>query len=308
MTSRVAVLLCTYNGGRYLAEQLASIHGQSHPDWQVWASDDASTDDTRSLLARTRAAWRDDRLTVLAGPAQGFIANFLSLACNPDIRAPYFAYADQDDIWEADKFARALAWLCAVPADVPALYCGRTRLIEEDGTEAGLSPLFVRRPPSFRNALVQSIAGGNTMVFNAAARALLMEAGPAVRPISHDWWTYQLVTGCGGRVFYDTTPSVRYRKHGRQVFGSNVGLIPRLQRAVLAMGGRFKTWTETNTTALRTMRHRFTPENQRIFDLLCAARRGSLARRLVALKQSGIHRQGLVDNVGLYTTVVLKRL
>jgi hypothetical protein len=308
MSDRIAVLLCTYNGGKYLAEQLESIHGQSHPDWQVWASDDASTDDTRVVLERTRAAWGDVRFAVVPGPAKGFIANFLSLVCNPEIQAPYFAYADQDDVWEADKFTRALEWLRTIPPHVPALYCGRTRLIEEDGAEAGLSPLFVRRPPSFRNALVQSIAGGNTMVFNAAARALLMEAGPSVRPISHDWWTYQLVTGCGGEVFYDTAPSVRYRKHGEQVFGSNFGLVPRLQRAVLAMGGRFKIWTETNTTALRTIRHRFTPENQRIFDLLCAARQGNLARRLVALKQSGIHRQGRVDNVGLYTTVLLNRL
>jgi hypothetical protein len=180
--------------------------------------------------------------------------------------------------------------------------------MDEDGNETGLSPLFVRKPPSFRNALVQSIAGGNTMVFNAAARALLMAAGPAVRPISHDWWTYQLVTGCGGTVFYDATPTVRYRQHGRQVFGSNVGLLPRLQRAVLVAGGRFKLWTDTNTKALEVMRRRFTPENQRIYDLLLSARIGSLAHRLVALEKSGIHRQGWLDNVGLYTTVLLNRL
>jgi glycosyltransferase involved in cell wall biosynthesis len=306
---RIAILLCTYNGEKFLAAQLASIERQAHRDWCVWASDDGSTDNTAAILARTRDGWGgDDRLTVVQGPKSGFIANFLSLACNPAIDAPYYAYADQDDVWEPEKFTRALAWHKTQPPHVPALYCARTALMDEAGNATGFSPLFVRKPPSFRNALVQSIAGGNTMVFNRAARALLMDAGPMVRPISHDWFTYQLVTGCGGTVFYDTTPSIRYRQHGNQVFGSNVGLLPRLQRAVLVAGGRFKVWTDTNTKALVTMRHRFTPENQRIYDLLQAARTGSLEHRLVALRKSGVHRQGWLDNVGLYTTVLLNRL
>jgi hypothetical protein len=52
-------------------------------------------------------------------------------------------------------------------------------------------------PPSFRNALVQSIAGGNTMVFNVALKRLIENAGPLDVP-SHDWWVYILVTGSGG--------------------------------------------------------------------------------------------------------------
>lgn len=304
----VSVLLCTYNGAKFLGAQLDSIRAQTHADWRVWASDDGSTDDTPALLARYQQDWGADRLVSLRGPANGFIANFLSLACNPEIQSAYYAYADQDDMWEPEKFARALAWVKTVPADVPALYCARTRLVDEAGNDTGMSPLFTR-PPCFKNALVQSIAGGNTMVFNRAARALLMEAGPEVRPVSHDWWTYQLVTGCGGVVHYDPVPSIRYRQHGHQVFGSNVGLRPRLSRAALVLfSGRFKNWTDINTRALAAIRHRFTPENEATFALLHAARTGSLISRLAALQKSGIHRQGFVDNVGLYTTVLLNRL
>ena len=94
---------------------------------------------------------------------------------NPAIDGDYFAFCDQDDLWDEDKLAEALDWLEKQPADTPALYCTRTRTVDERGSEIGLSPLF-RRRPSFRNAIVQSIAGANTMVMNKAAWLIVREA------------------------------------------------------------------------------------------------------------------------------------
>jgi glycosyltransferase involved in cell wall biosynthesis len=304
----VAILMCTHNGARFLAPQLESFRAQTWAAWRVHASDDASSDDTVMQLQRYRSTWGADRLDIRKGPGRGFTGNFLSLACAADIQARFFAFSDQDDVWETDKLARAVAWLKTVPAAQPALYCSRTRLIDEAGAETGLSPDFTKRPPSFANALVQSLAGGNTMVFNAAARALLVEAGPAVEIVSHDWWLYQLVTGTGGRVFYDLYPAVRYRQHGRQLVGNNVALAARLSRAALVFQGRFKQWSDVNVRALARMEHRLTPENHRIFAELRKARAGGLANRLAALKRSGVHRQGFADNVGLYLAAVMNRL
>src|SRR5207253_1787714 len=104
----------------------------------------------------------DQKTIVRNGPANGVCANFLSLATDPAIDADYFAFSDQDDVWYRDKLRRALTWLATVPGDVPALYCGRTELMSIDGRSYGLSPLFTR-PPTFRNALVQNLGGGNTM-------------------------------------------------------------------------------------------------------------------------------------------------
>ena len=73
-----------------------------------------------------------------------------------------------------------------------------------NGLDLGLSP-FHGRPPGFRNALIQNIAGGHTMVMNRAAREILIDSG--VRDaFLHDWWTYMIVSGAGGRVFYDLHP------------------------------------------------------------------------------------------------------
>lgn len=67
------------------------------------------------------------------------------LLCRPDIVARYYAFADQDDIWDADKSERALDWLHkTISDDQPALYCSRVRLVDEKGSHLGVSPLFAR--------------------------------------------------------------------------------------------------------------------------------------------------------------------
>ena len=271
------------HGQRFLAEQLDSIAAQTYTDWRLWVSDDGSADGTLAILEQYRTTWGIDRILVRSGPAEGFVANFLSLTCSADIRAEYYAYADQDDIWEADKLSRSIAWLASVPAGTPALYCSRTLLIDEQGQENGCSPLF-SRPPGFANALVQCIGGGNTMVFNEAARDLLRQAGAGVKVITHDWWAYLVVTGCGGKVFYDSYPTVRYRQHGKNLVGSNAYVFARLLRLRMLLKGIFRDWIDLNIQALQGISGRLTPESRRILDRFCAARKQPLLPRLSGLK------------------------
>ena len=75
----------------------------------------------------------------------------MSLTCRADIDADYFAYADQDDIWESDKLERAVNWLKTVPDGVPALYGSRTLLVDTRNQHIGYSPLF-ERTPDFRKS------------------------------------------------------------------------------------------------------------------------------------------------------------
>src|SRR5262249_25590709 len=172
--ARVAVLLCTMNGAAFLREQLDSFARQFHRNWALIVSDDGSHDQTRDIVAQF-AVGRPQQVVLRRGPEQGPCANFLSLATDSTIVADFFAFSDQDDVWHEDKLSRAVGWLATVPASTPALYLARTELIGADGRSRGFSTVFAR-PPGFRNALVQSIGGGNTMVFNRAARELLAVA------------------------------------------------------------------------------------------------------------------------------------
>jgi glycosyltransferase involved in cell wall biosynthesis len=304
---KVAVLLCTYHGQHYLADQLDSIERQTYQNWEVWASDDGSEDDTHAILKRYQEKWGVRRISLHYGPEEGFVSNFLSLTCKADIKADCYAYSDQDDIWEDDKLQRAMDWLRSVPEGVPALYCSRTRLVDADNREIGLSPLF-SRPPSFANALMQNIGGGNTMVFNEAARVLLREAGESVEVVSHDSWAYMVVTGCGGKVKYDTYPTLRYRQHGNNVVGMNSDWAARRVRIRMLWQGHLRTWNDRHLVALQRLQPHLTPESQYTLELLAKARKRSLVPRLVGLKKSGIYRQTLLGNLGLLAAAIFKKI
>jgi len=298
----VAILLCTYNGARFLPAQLASFDNQRFPDWRLFVSDDGSTDETTTILSSHQAVLGPARMQIRNGPRQGFVANFLGLGCDPSISADYYAYADQDDIWEPEKLVRAIDWLKERPDGIPALYCSRTKLIDEDGRSCGYSPLFQRKP-AFRNALVQSIAGGNTMVFNNAARNLLMFCGSGVRVPSHDWWTYLLTAAAGGAVYYDPVACVRYRVHAENVVGSNVGWLNRIRRLFMLAQGRFRHWTDLNIAALEPFRPKMTPENLALFDLFCRSREQSVINRQIGFLKAGVYRQTAMGNLGLLVAI-----
>lgn len=307
MNQQVAILLCTYQGEKYLAEQLDSFTAQTYPNWKLWISDDGSTDLTLNQLSAFAQQHHPERVTLRAGPRKGFVKNFMSLICEPTLHADYYALSDQDDIWHAEKLERAVNWLSQIPDGRPALYCTRTELINDAGQHIGFSPMFTR-PPAFANALMQNIAGGNTMVMNHAARELLIEAGADVDVIAHDWWVYIVISACGGSLYYDGQPSLRYRQHGENLIGANAGLGARLLRIRMLFQGHLKLWIDQHIRALAPLLPQLTPANRHIYDRFISARQRSLIPRVVGIKRSGVYRQTLLGNLGLLAAAVSNRI
>ena len=299
--------MCTFQGQRFLHDQLASFEAQSLKAWTLLVSDDGSSDRTLDILQEQQKLWGRGKLNLQSGPRQGFAANFLSLTCQADINADFYAYADQDDIWEADKLERAVSWLKTIPNDVPALYCSRTRVVDEENKTLGFSPLF-KRPPSFANALIQNIGGGNTMVFNHATRKLLCQAGKDIEVVSHDWWAYIFVSACGGKVYYDAYPSVRYRQHENNIVGCNNSWRARLFRMRLLAQGRFKKWNTINIQALKRLESMISPEHRQTLSLFIQSREHSIFRRLLTLKRSGVRRQSLAGQVSLFVAALFGKI
>jgi glycosyltransferase involved in cell wall biosynthesis len=302
----VAVLLCTFNGGRYLAEQVQSILDQTHPAISLYISDDGSQDDTCDIVQTFSSATAQPAIDLRTGPGRGATSNFLSLICDSDISADYFAFADQDDVWDADKLSRAIAKLAECDASRPALYCARTRSVTESGSMIGFSPSF-RRMPSFSNAIVQNIGGGNTMVINRVARDLLCAAG-MVDAVSHDWWTYLLVSGAGGRVEFDQTPCLDYRQHPGNQIGANQGVLRRLDRYWKALRGRNQRWSQRNIAALTHNLDLLTPESRFTLETFSASRTGGLFKRLEGARKADLYAQTFVGNLGLFVAILLKKI
>jgi glycosyltransferase involved in cell wall biosynthesis len=300
----VAVLLATLNGAAFLSEQVASIRGQSHPELVLVASDDGSSDGTTALL-RDAAQGMDH--AIRSGPGRGSTANFLSLLGDPlAAEAGYVAFSDQDDVWFPDKIARAVASLSRAGAR-PALYCARTIVTDAALRPLGPSPLF-RRRPGFGNALVQCIGGGNTMVLNPAARALVARSAGRVAPVCHDWWCYQLVSGAGGTVIYDPEPVLFYRQHDANQLGANRGALAAARRFAAALGGRYAGWNAANIAALRIVADELLPENRQILNDFAALRTVRGATALSALRRTGLWRQTWAGTLSLYGAALLGRL
>ncbi|MBA8876829.1 glycosyltransferase [Phyllobacterium myrsinacearum] len=298
----VAVLLGTFNGAAFLDGQLASIAAQTYPDIDLWISDDGSTDESRLILQQWAKCWTKGRVTLLPGPGEGRAENIRSLITNPAIQADYYAFADQDDIWEPEKLATSIRWIEHNAFAVPSVFCSRTLKITDNGAIVGSSPLY-SQPTEFRNALVQNIAGGNTMLFNRMAHALLVESCRTTPFSSHDWWLYLIVSGAGGVVHFDPQPLVRDRQ-------PNPGEGWQAQLAVLRslFADRFADQADINIQGLVRNRDLLTSEAQAICDLYWKVRSDNFIRRILALHQSGVYRQTLPGQIGLYLAAVFRRL
>jgi glycosyltransferase involved in cell wall biosynthesis len=303
----IAILLCTYNGARFLAPQLASYEAQDFAGWQLFVSDDGSTDDTLGLLKAFQNKHGAERVSIRRGPCKGFVANFLSLICDPAIKSDYYALSDQDDVWEPGKLSRARQFLSAAPADEPVIYCSRTRLIDEQGEEIRLSTYY-KKTPHFRNALVQSLASGNTMVFNEKMRWLLMQAGPDVKVPSHDWWLYLANAAVNGKIIYDSHPTVAYRMHGSNVIGSNDSALAKVLRARLLWQGRFRSWADMNVAALERIESLMTDESRTTLELFRRSRTSPLVPRVSGLMRSGVYRQSLLGDLGLLAAAIVGKI
>jgi glycosyltransferase involved in cell wall biosynthesis len=304
---QICILMATYNGSNYLSEQLLSIENQTYQNWRLIVSDDGSDDLTLVVLKEFQSKWGHDKLLILEGPRKGYCLNFLSMACNTDIRGDYYSFSDQDDVWMRDKLERACHHLREnSKPDIPYAYGSRTKLVDKNLNPLGLSPEF-HLPRSFRNAIVQNIAGGNTIMFNQATKVLLEKAG-LQEVVSHDWWLYMLVVGAGGIFHYDSKPTLLYRQHSDALIGSNASFINRISRLILLLRGRFRHWNNINFNALSRCSHLLTKDNQIILDTYSKLRTSTLKDRVRLLMVCGLYRQTRYGTLALWLATIINKL
>lgn len=286
--SHVCILLATCNGGAHLAAQLASIKAQSHENWSLWASDDGSIDATCDLL-RAFADAVPQPVHLVEGPRAGCAANFLSLMRNPDLpKDAFLALCDQDDVWFGGRLSRALDLLRL--SQGPALYASRTVIGQSPDGPRRLSPRH-HKAPSLSNALIQTIAGGNTMVLTPEGAALVRQSRSLHSPAFHDWWLYQFIMAAGGQVIYDDQPSLFYRQHDENTLGRNRGFAARYARLGTIWGGQYRAWVDANLTALVDDMALFTPQAQDTLTRFMRLRDQVGLRRLMEWRRLGLHRQ-----------------
>ena len=303
--TNITILLATYNGERFIDEQISSLAAQDVPRLDVVVSDDGSSDGTLTILEAWQQRWTKGSFTLRRGPARGFAENFRFLLQTPGIATGYVAFCDQDDLWDADKLSVAVAALANDTG--PALYGSRTRLIDENNRPIGYSPRFPRAP-SFRNAIVQSLAGGNTMVLNPAAAALAAESCRRTGFVSHDWWCYLLVTGAGGRAVYDPVPHIGYRQHDSNLVGDKSALFAKFTRLKLGLQGRYANWNERNLAGLAACSDLIDAHAREIVAQFKVARANTGVGGIVGLMRSRVYRQTVPGSLALWVAALLGKV
>lgn len=226
MTHSVCILLCTYNGEKYLREQIESLFNQKNVDMAIMAHDDGSTDGTADIL-------KEYNIPVFGGGHLGAAHGFFYLMEQAP-KADFYAFCDQDDIWDEDKISVAVNALGM--SQKPMIYCSSTRLVSEDG--AFVTTHRVDSSRTLPSRLFYSSISGNTIVFNSSMRDVALMHHPE-RMVMHDSWLVKLCIAVGGRLIIDEDAHIDYRMHGSNTVGMELNLnqkIGKFKRVVNGQG------------------------------------------------------------------------
>lgn len=212
---KVAVLMSTYNGEKYLREQIESILGQQGVEVCLLVRDDGSSDTTLTILDEYK---QSGRLDYYCGSNLGPARSFMHLLQNAPT-SDYYAFSDQDDIWMNDKLFTAISSMEGHESE-PALYFSQTQLV--DAQLNHIPSVIISPKLTFGESLIYKFIGGCTMVMNHRLREAVGNFMPEIMPM-HDIWIYSIALGIGAYVHFDTTPHILYRQHSNNTVGLGQG-------------------------------------------------------------------------------------
>ena len=191
----ISVVLCTYNGAKYIEAQLASIIAQTYAVAEIIVVDDVSSDDTMAVVER--AAARDSRISLSQNNFNiGFTSNFESAL--QMAKHDYIAISDQDDIWHHQKIEKMMA---AFASDAAAIYCDSVRFTKD----IPIHPIKNKKNKHVAGTDVRKLAMYNTVSGHALIirKTLLEKALPIPTAVYYDWWLALQAVTSGGLQYLD---------------------------------------------------------------------------------------------------------
>jgi len=213
---KLIVLMSTYNGERFLRQQLDSLIGQTLRPDQILIRDDGSKDSTLAILEEY--AIRYPFISYYQGENKGPAASFYDLICHCE-KAEYYALCDQDDVWFKDKLMSAVNRLEKEDAKLPLLYCSRYTLTDGDLHPLNSDVSHLYDFTDFAHSLLYHTAPGCTFVYNEAAREKIMKYDMEKEYcLIHDSIIHKVVA-MFGKVILDKDSHMFYRQHGNNQIG-----------------------------------------------------------------------------------------
>lgn len=249
---QVAILMATYNGGKYLAEQIDSIVSQTYRNWHLYVHDDASSDNTTEILNRYSLSYPDYVTILNYKPQGGACRNFISLMQN--VEADLYMFADQDDVWHDEKiFLTVQAGRDCLFSNVPCLVHTDLCVVDSDMNiiassfwkYSNISPEFVQQLSDH----VFNVATGCTMLFNRPLRDIALKyISPHI--LMHDSLLMCACLASNGKVVALHRSTINYRQHLDNTLGAQpadrINLIYRFRNLTNMLKSNYKQWRMLN--------------------------------------------------------------
>lgn len=225
---KVNILMSTYNGQQFLAEQIRSIQEQSYADWTLFIRDDGSSDNTKEILKDFER--QDSRIHIIDSDKSdnlGVIKSFHKLV-NHDM-ADFYFFSDQDDVWLPNKLELSLKEAQNYPADLPLMVYMDLKVVNQDleiMTESMVKSQSHHANTELVQELTENTVTGGVAMINHTLAEMWQETDDI---LMHDWYLALLASAFGNLVFIDQ-PGELYRQHSDNVLGART------------LSKRFKKW------------------------------------------------------------------
>lgn len=233
----VNILLSTYNGESFLAEQLDSLVNQTYPNITIYIRDDGSKDRTLDIINNYQELTRENssgkKIILIESQKEnlGYCRSFARL-CTLVPPADFYAFCDQDDVWRKDKIERAVSALNNEDPNELLLYshsyhiCNMKLEVQKENVIYHPSLIKNSGKVEFPKALMMGdwFGQGFTQVFNHRLKEVAFPKEIGI-DVSHDVWTSWVIGGFQGKFIYDTQPLVYYRRHDKATSAGSTGIL-----------------------------------------------------------------------------------
>lgn len=230
----IAVLISTYNGEKYIKEQLKSLYKQKGDfDIYIYIRDDGSSDNTVNIIEEygvlfDHFKFLKDRQHNL-GPARSFL-----LLLKQTSKHDFYFFCDQDDVWCDYKIQRAISKLQKIEKKEclkPKLYFSNATIV--DKVLKPIGKVYKSRPNyDFYSSLLLGGALGCTMCFDNNLACIIKEERLPSKIIMHDFYTLSLCSLLNGIIIYDEKETLKYRQHGENSIGVNYTFLNKVYRNI----------------------------------------------------------------------------
>ena len=256
----ISVLISTYNGERYIEEQLDSIFAQTYKDFHVYIRDDGSSDGTCDVIDKYIVRNElSDRISFKKGSNKGFCASFFELLKSAS-DGDCWAFCDQDDVWLPRKLEYAYEWMKANDNSKPLLYHSGFEVANED---LSVRTLYPRSTFDYRfyNSITGNIFFGFSVVINGTLREMLLQASPDNIKY-HDWFA-AMITSAFGKYHLSTKVEAIHRQYEKNA--SPLYFFKKIPHGFkLLMGERF--YTAQAREFMRLYGDKLSEEDYRILE------------------------------------------